>query len=323
MSSGASPSEYASGRPWTGARKKLRGGVMREYIGRAKDKWSLPPSRARRHRGHHPGDQPRDRAEPDSHQPADLARRPRAPHGHAARRRQPHRQRVDRRRRRCSRAPPARPGAGASRPSSTSTRGSAASWPSTSGRRRTFMLVTDLVGRQLAERHQLPTERDPRRFVAGLVKRVKAILVEHKDLGRCEGVGVVVPGMVDASVDRPRAARADPGLARPRACAIRSPPDSAAGRRSRTPARPARWRSCGRRAATRRPSERFGLRHGVRWPRRRLGPRRRGVRGRHNIAGEFGHVPLNIDGPRCGCGANGMLGGVRLEPRDAVALLRA
>ena len=29
------------------------------------------------------------------------------------------------------------------------------------------------------------------------------------------------------------------------------------------------------------------------------------VRGQHNIGGEFGHVPLNIDGPRCGCGATG------------------
>src|SRR6185369_13496213 len=29
------------------------------------------------------------------------------------------------------------------------------------------------------------------------------------------------------------------------------------------------------------------------------------VRGRHNIAGEFGHVPLSIDGPRCSCGATG------------------
>jgi predicted NBD/HSP70 family sugar kinase len=29
------------------------------------------------------------------------------------------------------------------------------------------------------------------------------------------------------------------------------------------------------------------------------------LRGQHNIAGEFGHVPLNIDGPRCSCGATG------------------
>ena len=27
--------------------------------------------------------------------------------------------------------------------------------------------------------------------------------------------------------------------------------------------------------------------------------------GRHNTAGEFAHVPLSIDGPRCSCGATG------------------
>ena len=29
------------------------------------------------------------------------------------------------------------------------------------------------------------------------------------------------------------------------------------------------------------------------------------LRGRHNVAGEFGHVPLCIDGPPCACGARG------------------
>jgi len=29
------------------------------------------------------------------------------------------------------------------------------------------------------------------------------------------------------------------------------------------------------------------------------------LRGRHNIAGEFAHMPLSIDGPRCSCGAVG------------------
>ncbi|HSE24214.1 MAG TPA: ROK family protein, partial [Pyrinomonadaceae bacterium] len=29
------------------------------------------------------------------------------------------------------------------------------------------------------------------------------------------------------------------------------------------------------------------------------------LRGRHNTAGEFAHVPLSIDGPRCACGATG------------------
>ena len=29
------------------------------------------------------------------------------------------------------------------------------------------------------------------------------------------------------------------------------------------------------------------------------------IRGRDHIAGEFGHMPLDLDGPRCMCGANG------------------
>jgi predicted NBD/HSP70 family sugar kinase len=29
------------------------------------------------------------------------------------------------------------------------------------------------------------------------------------------------------------------------------------------------------------------------------------LRGRHNIAGEFGHVPLSLDGPKCSCGSQG------------------
>ena len=67
---------------------------------------------------------------------------------------------------------------------------------------RTFVMVTDLVGRQLASVTSFPTERQPKRFVADLVKRIKAILAEHKDLGRCQGVGVVVPGMVESAAGR-------------------------------------------------------------------------------------------------------------------------
>ena len=46
------------------------------------------------------------------------------------------------------------------------------------------------------------------------------------------------------------------------------------------------------------------------------------LRGRHNVAGEFGHVPLSMDGPRCSCGAQRVLGSLRLEPRDAGSLFR-
>src|SRR5262245_12135866 len=67
---------------------------------------------------------------------------------------------------------------------------------------RTFVMVTDLVGHQLASVTSFPTERDPKKFVSGLAKRVKAVLAEHKDLGRCQGAGVVVPGMVEAETGR-------------------------------------------------------------------------------------------------------------------------
>src|SRR5262245_36791470 len=56
---------------------------------------------------------------------------------------------------------------------------------------RTFVMVTDRVGRQLASVTSFPTERDPKRFARELVKRIKGLLAEHADLGSCEGVGVV------------------------------------------------------------------------------------------------------------------------------------
>ena len=167
---------------------------------------------------------------------------------------------------------------------------------------RTFIMVTDLVGRQLASVTSFPTEHDPKRFVAGLVKRVKGVLAEHKDLGRCEGVGVVVPGMVES----------ESGLV------ILAPNLGWRNLRLRDPiaaglSLPVQIENSGKACALAqlwaggesKPPSNFvyltvsdGLGVGI----------VQGgevVRGQHNVAGEFGHVPLNIDGPRCGCGATG------------------
>jgi predicted NBD/HSP70 family sugar kinase len=46
------------------------------------------------------------------------------------------------------------------------------------------------------------------------------------------------------------------------------------------------------------------------------------MRGRHNTAGEFGHVPFSIDGPRCSCGATGCWESYVSNLGDVVALLR-
>ncbi len=167
---------------------------------------------------------------------------------------------------------------------------------------RTFIMVTDLVGRQLASVSSFPTERDPRKFVTDLVKRIKALLVEHKDLGRCQGVGVVVPGMVESETGRVLLA---PNLGW-KEVDLRDPLASALGL-------PVQIENSGKACALAQlwatrdlkvPSNFVyitvsdGLGVGI-----VLGGEL--VRGHHNIAGEFGHVPLNVDGPRCGCGATG------------------
>jgi len=167
---------------------------------------------------------------------------------------------------------------------------------------RTFIMVTDLVGRQLASVTSYPTERDPRRFVTGLVKRVKAILVEHKDFGRCQGVGVVVPGIVESATGHvllaPNLGWRDISLREPIAAGLGLPVEIENSGKACALAQ--LWATRGNAA----PSNFVyitvsdGLGVGV-----VLGGEL--VRGQHNIAGEFGHVPINIDGPRCGCGATG------------------
>jgi predicted NBD/HSP70 family sugar kinase len=167
---------------------------------------------------------------------------------------------------------------------------------------RTFIMVTDLVGRQLASVTSFPTEREPKRFVTDLVKRIKIVLVEHKDLGRCQGVGVVVPGMVESEAGRvllaPNLGWKDVDLRAPLATGLGLPVQIENSGKACALAQ--LWATRDLKA----PSNFVfitvsdGLGVGV-----VMGGEL--VRGHHNIAGEFGHVPLNVDGPRCGCGATG------------------
>ncbi len=167
---------------------------------------------------------------------------------------------------------------------------------------RTFVMVTDLVGRQLASVTSFPTERDPKKFVSDLVRRIKAILVEHKDLGRCQGVGVVVPGMVEFEAGRvllaPNLGWKDVKLRDPISAGLGIPVQIENSGKACALAQ--LWATRDAKA----PSNFVyitvsdGLGVGI-----VMGGEL--VRGQHNIAGEFGHLPLNIDGPRCGCGATG------------------
>ena len=166
-------------------------------------------------------------------------------------------------------------------------------------------MLADLMGKPLTGVISFPTVRDPKaarraagRPHQGAPRRAprRRRLRGHRRRRARHG----------RALDDARAACADAGLARRR-------PARAAGRRHR-PARPDREL---------RPRLRAGADVGASQPATAqsqgdlvfvsvsdgvgVGVVMNGevLRGRHNIAGEFGHVPLSLDGPRCSCGSNG------------------
>ena len=168
---------------------------------------------------------------------------------------------------------------------------------------RTSVMITDVVGEPLVGESSFPTPADPNRFIRALSERIRVLLNEHREVGRCEGVGVVVPGMVDLSGSRvlfaPRLGWKDLPLREPLTRAIGLPVHIENSGKAGALAQ--MW--IGRDHTPLPPDFVFlsvsdGLGVGV-----VVGGRL--LRGRHNVGGEFGHIPLNIDGPPCACGASG------------------
>jgi len=169
---------------------------------------------------------------------------------------------------------------------------------------RTYLMLADLLGKPLGSIVSIPTSRDPKTLVERLAVAVRKLLAEHPEVDTCEGIGVVVPGMVEHASMRVLHA---PTLAW-RDVDLREPLSAATGL-------PVQIENSGRACAL---AQMWTLRadmpsmptdlvfvsvsDGV-----GVGVIVNGevMRGRHNIAGEFGHVPLSLDGPRCSCGANG------------------
>ena len=168
---------------------------------------------------------------------------------------------------------------------------------------RTFLMVTDLLTEPVVGVSSFPTPTDPCRLVKTLGGRIQRLLEDHTELGRCEGIGIGVPGMVDATGTclsyAPRLGWRDVPLRdllaketglpvhienSGRACAIAQIWDV---RRQTGPSTDFVFLSV---------SDGLGIGFVVNGDI---------VRGRHNVAGEFGHTPLDIDGLPCACGANG------------------
>jgi N-acetylglucosamine repressor len=169
---------------------------------------------------------------------------------------------------------------------------------------KTYLMLTDFNGTSLAL-ESFETTTDPAAFVQTVARRIPRLLKAHNAVAKCNGIGLVVPGMVDQRTGRilnaPQLGWRDvdvrDALARatgfevhvenaPIACALAQ-----------------MW---------------FGERGGD-------GPRDfvyvtvsdgvgagvvvngEVVRGHNNTAGEFGHVPVDPNGPTCLCGNRGCL----------------
>jgi predicted NBD/HSP70 family sugar kinase len=173
---------------------------------------------------------------------------------------------------------------------------------------RTFMMITDSIGKQIGEIVSFPTRFDPREFVSSLGDHVRKTLhevgLQSSPPSLCEGIGIVFPGMVDREsgvvINAPK-------LGWKRVPLIEMLEKEFKGT-------PIHLENSGRACAL---SQIWSLRREVNGQNNSVfvsvsdgvgvGVMVNGelMRGIHNTAGEFAHVPLSIDGPECSCGARG------------------
>jgi predicted transcriptional regulator len=67
---------------------------------------------------------------------------------------------------------------------------------------QTYVMLADLLGRPLTGVVGFPTVRDPRLLASAIARRVRGLLAEHGGLDACEGAGISVPGMIEQSTMR-------------------------------------------------------------------------------------------------------------------------
>jgi N-acetylglucosamine repressor len=166
---------------------------------------------------------------------------------------------------------------------------------------RTYVMLGDFDGTQLAI-ESFETIVDSDALVAELGTRIRRLLQSSHRVGTCEGIGLVVPGSVDQRSGR-----------------IYHSPQLG-------------WRDVDIRdalqSATGLPVHVENAPHACALAETWLGKRRNGdfayvtvsdgvgvgmvvdgevMRGHSHTAGEFGHIPITLDGPRCLCGSLGCL----------------
>jgi len=169
---------------------------------------------------------------------------------------------------------------------------------------RTFLMITDSIGKQMGEIISFPTKFDPEEFVATLGWQARKALHETAGQSSCDGIGIVIPGMVDTKsglvINAPALGWKDLNLMD---LLIKEFPGTEIHLENsgKACALSQIWAIRGDHNGHNDivfVSVSDGLGVGVVINGEVL-------RGGHNTAGEFGHTPLSIDGPKCACGANG------------------
>ena len=171
---------------------------------------------------------------------------------------------------------------------------------------KTFMMITDSIGKQIGEIVSFATKFDPEEFVSTLGWQARKALREGAGQSSCDGIGIVIPGMVDRKSGMVINA---PALGWKYVNLVDMLEREFAGTEIHL-------ENSGKACALSQIWSMRGDLHGHNdivfvsvSDGLGVGVVINGevLRGRHNTAGEFGHVPLSIDGPKCACGANGCL----------------
>ncbi len=180
---------------------------------------------------------------------------------------------------------------------------------------RTDVLLSDLGGTQIAL-ERFATRFGPEELLDELAIRVRRLLSTHAAEGRCEGIGMVIPGMVDRRSGRVlnapqlgwRDVQVRAGLATRTGLPVHvenAPAACALAHIWLGPAERGRGTGESRRGGSGfRDFVYVSVSDGV-----GTGVVVNGevVRGHGHTAGEFGHIPISADGPRCLCGSQGCL----------------
>jgi predicted NBD/HSP70 family sugar kinase/biotin operon repressor len=169
----------------------------------------------------------------------------------------------------------------------------------------TSILATDLLGHPLLEVVDFPTPiARPQLLVDELAERIRELLREHPRFGQCVGIGVAVSGLVDATgilKFSPTLGLHDVDLLTPLKAATGLP--VVVENSTKACVLGQVWAVRGD-APVDGPVAFVNVSDGV-----GVGIAVDGklLRGARNVAGEFGHVALEMYGPRCACGLRGCL----------------